>query len=165
LPSSLSSPSVAIVVVVAIIVVIVVSRRDSRCRRHPSPISLSSYPIAPSPVTLSSAYVGRRQRMHLMTRRRQRRCYSNNSWRQLWTMGSAAPVGGGGGVGRGLRVDAVAAAGGGGGRRRRWGCYLSMSCVALSCEGGEGGSTFVLLAGGIWLLARSRHINFLPLNG
>jgi hypothetical protein len=126
---------------------------------------LSSYPIAPSPVTLSSAYVGRRQRMHLMTRRRQRRCYSNNSWRQLWTMGSAAPVGGGGGVGRGLRVDAVAAAGGGGGRRRRWGCYLSMSCVALSCEGGEGGSTFVLLAGGIWLLARSRHINFLPLNG
>jgi hypothetical protein len=34
----------------------------------------------------------------------------------------------------------------------------------LSCEGGVGGSTFVLLAGGIWLLARSRHINFLPLS-
>ena len=27
-------------------------------------------------------------------------------------------------------------------------------------SGRRGGSTFVLLAGGIWLLARSRHINF-----
>jgi len=51
--------------------------------------------------------------------------------RQLRTMGSAAPVGGDGGAGRGLRVDAAAAAGGGGGRRRRWGDYLSMSCVEL----------------------------------
>ncbi len=32
-------------------------------------------------------------------------------------MGSAAPVGGDGGAGRGLRVDAAAVAGGGGGRR------------------------------------------------
>ena len=32
-------------------------------------------------------------------------------------MGSVAPVGGVGGAGRGLRVDAAAAAGGGGGRR------------------------------------------------
>ena len=46
-------------------------------------------------------------------------------------MGSAAPVGGDGGAGRGLRVDAAAAAGGGGGRRRRWGDYRSMSCVEL----------------------------------
>jgi hypothetical protein len=28
-----------------------------------------SYPVAPSPVTPSSAYVGRRQRMHVTTRR------------------------------------------------------------------------------------------------
>ena len=68
-------------------------------------------------------------------------------------------MGGDGGVGKGLRVYAAAAAGGGGGRRRRRGDYLLMSCVELS-----GGSTFVLLAGGIWLLARSLHINFLPLS-
>jgi hypothetical protein len=56
-------------------------------------------------------------------------------------------------------VDAAAAAGGGGGRRRRRGDYLSMSCVELRWAGrrqrGGGGSTFVLLAGEIWLLARS----------
>jgi hypothetical protein len=52
-----------------------------------------SYPVAPSPVTPSSAYVGRRQRMHVTTRRWHRRCYFDNSWRQLQTMGSVAPVG------------------------------------------------------------------------
>ena len=46
-------------------------------------------------------------------------------------MGSAAPVGGDGGTGRGLLVDAAAAAGGGEGRRRRWGDYLLMSCVEV----------------------------------
>ena len=53
--------------------------------------------------------------MHVTTRRRQRRWYFEYSWRQLRTMGSAAPVGGDGGAGRGLRVDATAASGGGGG--------------------------------------------------
>jgi len=37
--------------------------------------------------------------------------------RKLQTMGSVAPVGGDGGAGQGLRVDAAAVAGGGGGRR------------------------------------------------
>jgi len=46
-------------------------------------------------------------------------------------MGSAAPVGGDGGAGRGLRVDVAVAAGGGGGRRQRGGDYLSMSCVEV----------------------------------
>jgi hypothetical protein len=45
-------------------------------------------------------------------------------------MGSAAPVGGDGGAGRGLRVDAAAAAGGGGGRRRQ---------LAAAGEGGAAG--------------------------
>jgi len=41
-----------------------------------------------------SAYVGRQQRMHVPTRRRPQRWYFDNSWWQLRTMGSAAPVGG-----------------------------------------------------------------------
>ena len=48
--------------------------------------------------------------MHVTTRRRQRRCYFEYSLRQLRTMGSTAPVlGGDGGAGQGLRVDAEAA--------------------------------------------------------
>jgi len=37
---------------------------------------------------------------------------------------------------------------------------MSLARRMVSCEWGRGGgSTFVLLAGGIWFLARSRHIN------
>jgi hypothetical protein len=91
LSSSLLLSPVAIVIVVlshravahravAIVVVVVVHRAVAiivACRavaivvvvaRRPSPISSSSYPVAPSPVTPSSAYVGRRQRMHVTTR-------------------------------------------------------------------------------------------------
>ena len=90
--SSLLSSPVAIVVVVlshravahrvvAIVVVIVVHRAVViivACRavaivvvvaHRLSPKSSLSYPVAPSPVTPSSAYVGRRQRMHVTTRR------------------------------------------------------------------------------------------------
>jgi hypothetical protein len=60
-------------------------------------------------------------------------------------MGSAAPVGGDDGAGRGLGVDAASAAGGGGGMRRQRGYYLSMSCVEL--WGGRGGINFCSLGG------------------
>ena len=46
-------------------------------------------------------------------------------------MGSAAPVGGDGDAGQGLRVDVAAAAGSSGGSWRQQGDYLSMSCVEL----------------------------------
>jgi len=46
--------------------------------------------------------------MHVTTRHQQRRWYFANSGQQLRTMGSAAPVGGDGGAGRELRVDAAA---------------------------------------------------------
>ena len=65
--------------------------------------------------------------MHVTTRRRQRRRYFKYSLQKLQTMGSAAPVRGDGGSGRGLRVDAAAVAGGDGGR---WG---------KAGEGGKGG--------------------------
>ena len=46
--------------------------------------------------------------MHVTMRRRQLQCYLDNSGWQLGTMESAAPVGGDGGAGQGLRVDGVA---------------------------------------------------------
>jgi hypothetical protein len=68
--------------------------------------------------------------MHMTTRRQQQRWYFKNLWRQLQTMGSAAPVGGGGGADRGLRVDAVATAGGGWRRRGK------AVKAAVAAEGG-----------------------------
>jgi len=84
----------------AIAIVVVISRR----RRRPSPSSpafLSCPAVARRAVEClcRAAAADARDNAQLTTRRRQRRWYFDNSWRQLRTIGSAAPVEGDGGAG------------------------------------------------------------------
>ena len=84
----------------AVAIVVVISRR----RRRPSPSSpsfLSCPAVARRAVEClcRAAAADARDNAQLTTRRRQRRWYFDNSWRQLRTIGSAAPVEGDGGAG------------------------------------------------------------------
>jgi hypothetical protein len=84
----------------AVAIVVVISRR----RRRPSPsspsfLSCSTFARRAVECLCRAAAADARDNAQLTTRRQQRRWYFDNSWRQLWTIGSAAPVEGDGGAG------------------------------------------------------------------
>jgi hypothetical protein len=84
----------------AVAIVVVISRR--RRRLSPSSPSFFSCPAVVRRAVecfFRAAAADARDNAQLTTRCRQRRWYFDNSWRQLRTIGSAAPVEGDGGAG------------------------------------------------------------------